>query len=305
MTEREDGWEEKTIQSWNEFLAAIDHVHDTTIRRKGYIFRGHADAKWHLCPTLARQIKGRLGHDEAYELEGTLLEEFRSRAHLYEEIPSALLEAHRHLIRLCWLPYIQHHGGPTRLLDWTRSPFIGVYFAVASHALSDGALWYMHRDSLEASELYVRAIDANIDPSPAGRETKIGFAPVPYSTERMIAQQGTLTFCTDIFADVADVVGIANLELTKLIIPAQLKGGFLTRLHRMGITASSLFPGIDGLGRSLGEMAEIRAHGKVVFTPQPMTEGMTVPKPRIVPGGMAAAPDSPDEPRTPEEAESN
>lgn len=296
MTEREDGWEEKTIQSWEEFVTEIDPVHDTARGEEGYIFRGHADAGWRLSPTLARQIEGRLGRDEACELEDTLLKEFRSRAHLYEEIPFALLDAHRQLIKLCWLPYIQHYGGPTRLLDWTRSPFISVYFAVESRATADGALWYLHRGRLEASELHVEAIDANIGPGPGDRETKIGFAPVLYSTERMIAQQGTLMFCTDIFADIA---GMAELELTKLIIPARLKGAFLTRLHSMGITASSLFPGIDGLGRSLGEMAEIRAHGKVVFSPPPTTADMTVPESRIIGGGMAASPDSPDEPRTP------
>ena len=49
---------------------------------------------------------------------------------------------------LGWWEVMQHHGAPTRLMDWTRSPFVAIWFALDGHADGDGdmALWVYDRE---------------------------------------------------------------------------------------------------------------------------------------------------------------
>jgi hypothetical protein len=80
-------------------------------------------------------------------------------------------------------------------------------------------------------------------------------------SDRMIAQQGGFTLCRQPACDHADAIEsyLGEQEDThiKLIIPGALKLDFLRRLRLMNITAHSLFPGIDGAGRSVSELLRL------------------------------------------------
>jgi hypothetical protein len=86
-------------------------------------------------------------------------------------------------------------------------------------------------------------------------------------SDRMAAQQGLFTLSTQISDDHADVIGcslhnvIGLVESFKIIIPSGLKADFLRRLRSMNISARSLFPGADGLGRSLAEFVRVAYFG--------------------------------------------
>ena len=104
-------------------LRAWKELHD--LARPNWIYRGQGDASWALSTSLERCFlrEGIEGDDRA-KLERELLREFRRTYHNYAAHvpePERLLE---------WLSLMQHHGAPTRLLDFTFSIYVAAYFAV-------------------------------------------------------------------------------------------------------------------------------------------------------------------------------
>ncbi len=78
-----------------------------------------------------------------YQTEKQLFHDFTSKAHLYtSHLPSE--DDH-----LSWIAAMQHHGVPTRLLDWTYSPYVALFFAVANQGEEDRAgVWAIHTSPL-------------------------------------------------------------------------------------------------------------------------------------------------------------
>lgn len=126
-------------RSWEELKAFVTD-------RPGWVFRGQSRAEWPLETTLLREAIrlniGVLGVDMLRGRERHLIEEFQRFAHHY------LADAPDPDDTLAWLALIQHYGGPTRLLDFSYSPYIGSFFAVDT-ATSDAALWAVNLSSLE------------------------------------------------------------------------------------------------------------------------------------------------------------
>jgi len=89
-------------------------------------FRGQADKKWSLQPSLFRKGRG-------LNAELTLMKRFKQSAFgILPKQPQTEWE---------WLLIMQHYGVPTRLLDWTESPLVGIYFAVYEKKTVPGVLW--------------------------------------------------------------------------------------------------------------------------------------------------------------------
>lgn len=175
---------------------------------------------------------------------------------------------------------MQNHGCPTRLLDWTKSPYVAAYFAVESLPEKDGAIWLFH-----SNRLVVRMADMG-EPSMEEIFSKLEqfflcendrscchLFERKQKIERMVTQQGGFTVSPDILADLADIIErvlVSNDEkvwFRKVVIPAELKPEFLLRLHRLNVNAIALFPGIDGLGRSMKELATIQANCLAKLSP--------------------------------------
>ena len=172
---------------------------------------------------------------------------------------------------------MQHHRAPTRLLDWTQSPLVATYFAVNSHTNTDGAIWGLHRHSIsflsndrnppESSQI-ILSEPPEIDKIFFDTQGSARIYPFEqaFPTSRMIAQQGAFTVSNHILADHAEVVeSLTNtfeeessaITRLKFIIPAGIKNDIMKQLYFYNIRADSLFPGIDGLGRTIQELVRI------------------------------------------------
>jgi hypothetical protein len=247
-------------------------VADTISEEPAYIFRGHADARWTLQPTFHRSAtddgrKPGLEASQLLALEAYLTGRFK--AHALGYLDGATLK-HIGDGTGYWVA-MRHHGVPTRLIDWTTSFYVALYFACVGAQDCDGAVYVVHTGTLNRAMAQEHPthfsntdMRSRLDPD-APRLVEILSRAAAWP-ERMVAQQGIFTLCRNVAGDTEDILArlipIAAMpgkeNMRKWLIPANMKPSVLRHLRMMNVTAQSLFPGLDGIGRHLDTMVRIR-----------------------------------------------
>lgn len=113
--------ERREVCSLGELVVCVQGI---VFERRGWSpswFRGQADSTWALEPKVSREVRRLHKTDHGYETN--LMHRFVGRAGIYG--PGLANDD-----RAGWLQVMQHHGLPTRLLDWSRSPLVAAYFAL-------------------------------------------------------------------------------------------------------------------------------------------------------------------------------
>ena len=152
MANEEDQTEDIRVETWKELSLGLDFFSDTGNERHKWCFRGQANASWNLTPSLLRcfggwEIPAERALWYATEVESKASERFWQAAR-QRTSPENLPRERGNL--LGWWAVMQHHRCPTRLLDWTRSPYVALYFAVNQQFNADGAVWAFSSSTLEA-----------------------------------------------------------------------------------------------------------------------------------------------------------
>jgi len=96
-----------------------------------FIFRGQANARWRLESSLERVVGKRWSEATARKFEDYSIQQFQSKFHLYDR------ENLQPCTKLAWLAVMQHYGVPTRLLDFTESPYVALYFALEAYPATE------------------------------------------------------------------------------------------------------------------------------------------------------------------------
>lgn len=170
-----------------------------------------------------------------------------------------------------WLSLAKHHGLPTRLLDWTYSPYVAMHFATMNmqHFDEDGAIWCVDyrkanellppplRDILEGddaniftTEMLNRVATALDEFDSLGRDFVVFFEP-PSLDERIVNQFALFSLPSSATLSLEELLARREAMYRRVIIPADLKWEVRDKLDQANITERVLFPGLDGLSQWL------------------------------------------------------
>ena len=268
-----------------ESVADIFHLHYRFM--DSFVYRGHADSDWKLLSTLVRTCKNYNKTDNGVVYpsfyENEMINDFKYKYRIYKEF---FQPGDNEIIE--WLSIMQHYGAPTRLIDFSDSFFVALYMAISDLYDKDGAIWCLNRHACrfqfkdgqygDDKSMYDMANQILID-IPHYEPKKVVYLVKPkYANERLIKQQGLFAMpgCEYIslienlspilkntegkeikisvlimFSNDTDGFGANDFCLIKIIIPKDLKFEIFHMLLKMNITAETLFPGLEGLAKSV------------------------------------------------------
>ena len=248
-------------RSWTELieqLYADSWSPDLGRFRSPFAFRGLSLADHELSNSLIRLSAG---HIDVSKLELSLVRNFRKYAQTVAPVDSIWH----------WLALGQHHGLPTRLVDWTYSPFVALHFATESPADfgADGVVWCVnfveanrllpprlktileeeHSDTFTVEMLgefpSLRAFDA------LGRDPFVIFIEPPSLDARILNQFALFSLMPTPSARLDRWLEEHPKLFRRVVVPAELKWEVRDKLDQANISERTLFPGLDGLSRWL------------------------------------------------------
>lgn len=225
--------QEKRFQSWEQFKATFGQLlfPGKPFTRGRYLFRGHSEPHWKLETTFDRMFS-KQSKSARLKIAAALLEQFKRNLE-GEEIPAEARRSDSSMLSLG-----QHYGLPTRLLDWTESPYIAAFFAYNSRALwgktdqfvvifvldTEHAIWSSHYG--------VEIVD-----------------PPTFGNKRLRNQSGKFTLSKTPFNDLESYVAAHGDEgnpLRRFLLPASDYSNALADLDAMGIHHGTVYPEIEG-----------------------------------------------------------
>lgn len=204
-------------------ITSFNQLHDAIMSyaRKIVVYRGVKDSSFQLVPKVGRLTF--INKKDLEKEEKIIITRFKQHALPYIQIPCKNMWD--------WLALAQHHGLPTRLLDWTFNPLVAAYFAV-------------EEDYGEDSAIYAFKIGPSLDlesyPDPYKLTSVARFSP-SHISQRIASQLGIFTIHPK------PSEPYQSEKIDKFIIANSFRRELKFILYRYGITRASMFPGLDGL----------------------------------------------------------
>jgi FRG domain len=239
------------VNSIPDLIAALER--DQKNYQGAIWFRGQASEKWALLPGYLRLLSA--------PSESTLLKRFKqSAAMLLDRDPKDTFD---------WLFLMQHYGLPTRLLDWSESPLVALYFAVEEHEKHqelDAALWCLRPSELnkkaniedDHEEFFIPSFDdqelGNYSlESLANGPKRTRLLPIATIATRNNARiQAQLGVFTIHHLDEVPIESIGDSShVIKYVIPRGQRKFILDQLRLLGFSKFTMFPELSSIGDNI------------------------------------------------------
>jgi hypothetical protein len=256
------------VQRWNELNEVLytGAWKDSLQRfRSDYVYRGLPSAQYDLQTSLIR-----LGENSA-EVEQHLLRAFRRYAYRYATFADSIWN---------WLALAQHHGLPTRLLDFTYSPYVALHFATADRSCidEDAVVWCV--DYVRSVQFLPETLQAILRDEGASAFTAemlssaaqslptfeglsdmpfVAFFEPPSFDERIVNQFALFALMSHAATHLDNWLQDRGDLAFRVIIPARLKAEVRDKLDQANITERVLLPGLDGLSAWLARYYQPRS----------------------------------------------
>lgn len=251
---------EQRVDSWLELQEALfSGSWNEEIRRfrPSFAFRGVPHASHDLSTSLNRHPGVFAAHEK------DLLRAFRKYARGGTQPCESIWD---------WLALAQHHGLPTRLLDWTFSPYVALHFMTEDpeHYGEDGAVWCV--DYHETNRLLPKPLQDQLKEEGADVFTAEMLAAVarelsafdkltqhpfvlffepPSLDDRIVNQFALFSVMNGPLLRLDTFLESQEHGVRRLVVPAALKWEVRDKLDQANVTERVLFPGLDGLSRWL------------------------------------------------------
>jgi hypothetical protein len=231
-------WERRRVENWGEFQRHIERYLDGN-----YLFRGVTSVRFPLVTSVGRQ---REGYGYSKGVEEALFHQFKREALPF--LPTRPTNDWE------WLALAQHHGVPTRLLDWSESPAVSLFFAVWGNNEDDAGLYIIRRPD------QVKAVDLELHPF---RVKEVVFFYPGYVTPRLVSQRGLFTVHPN------PEEPYTSKDMQQIVIGKECKADFRRKLDSSGTHHAAILADLDGLSRRLVAVQGYRA--TVLLPPKVMT----------------------------------
>jgi hypothetical protein len=263
------------LNSWNEFQACVEKIqseYNTNKDNKAtLLFRGQSNADWALRTTLDREINERKYSAYAYMCDVSgIINEIESLTEKRWNLDTPIdylpiFKSNDPIFNILgfsgsefWI-YLRHHGFPSPLLDWSKSPYIAAYFAFTNPWTPAEIVPEKSPEQKKERAVYIYIRSNNMRSESVGTPTITHWGSRATTDKRHFAQKAQYTMCTlwnrdnklAEFCHHEDGLGLGNDHAIKIILPNDLRSEILRSLDNYNINEFTLFQSEDALIKTL------------------------------------------------------
>jgi truncated hemoglobin YjbI len=231
---------EVKVSSLKEFIDVTAQFNENTL------FRGQSDSAWNLIPSIGRldlsQNKSLLEKVGGWRrLEEDIMKRFiRHSTPLIKNVPDTYIE---------WIVLAQHHGLPTRLLDWTQNPLVSLYFALSQNIETESVVWAIDPKIVTSLDVNLSELmdfqvyyPKNFDEKLVSQKGCFTIQPLPDGDEPFIPLENN-----------KELLKLSAHSFSKILLPSEkrLKEEILLQLANCGVDETFIYPDLYGLSRQI------------------------------------------------------